>query len=328
MSDHSSDFGPTASWENLRRRAALLNRLRQFFQEHDFLEVDTPLLSRDSVVDRHLDPLWVTLSGEQAVGGVLRLWLQTSPEFCLKRLLAAGGQAIFQVAHAVRGGERGPLHNLEFTLVEWYRAGDTMHDGIDLLDKLTQTMLGRGPARRVSYAQAFQQSVGLDPHGCTLARLQQAAGELGFVPPDSWDHGDRDAWLDWLLVTRVEPTLGGPAPVIVYDYPASQAALARVRPHPVPVAERFELYVDGIELANGYHELLDPAALQYRARQANESRQADGKDALPEASRLLDAMRHGLPPCTGVALGFDRLVMVALGAQQLSEVMAFPVERA
>jgi lysyl-tRNA synthetase class 2 len=329
MTDALSDFGPSAGWENLHRRAALLRQVRRFFDERGFLEVDTPLLSRDTVVDQHLDPLSVRLIEDPCCpeqGTVY--WLQTSPEYCMKRLLSAGATAIYQVTRAFRGAERGPLHNPEFTMVEWYRVGDDMNAGMQLLDDLIQTALGRGPAERLSYADAFRRAVGVDPGLCSIAELAGAAHQQGLQAQAPWHPDDRDAWLDWLLVTCVEPTLGRQRPTMLYDYPASQAALAVVRPEAVPVAERFELYVDGIELANGYHELTDADLLADRTRRANQARAADGKYALPETSRLLDAMHHGLPASTGVALGFDRLLLVALGATDLSQVMAFPIDRA
>ena len=329
MSDAGVDFGPTASWGNLRRRAALLRQVRQFFDERGFLEVETPVLSRDTVIDQHLDPLAVRLINDphDPDDGPL-FWLQTSPEYCMKRLLCAGATAIYQIARAFRGGERGARHNPEFTMVEWYRVGDDMWTGMQLLDELTHMALGRGPAERLRYAEAFQRTVGLNPEHCATHELEAAARKSGLQDPIPWEPADRDAWLDWLLVTSVEPTLGRSAPTIVYDYPASQAALAVVRHDPVPVAERFELYVNGIELANGYHELTDPAVLDARSRAANAARAAAGKYTLPEQSRLSDAMRHGFPASTGVALGFDRLLMAAVGARELSEVIAFPIDRA
>jgi lysyl-tRNA synthetase class 2 len=169
--------------------------------------------------------------------------------------------------------------------------------------------------------------VGIDPHTASIDALQQAAVARDLAIPDSIASDDRDSWLDLLLVECVEPQLGRDRPTILYDYPASQAALAVVRGDP-PVAERFELYVRGIELANGYHELLDPAVLGSRNSKSNAQRSADGKYQLPEPSRLLAAMQHGLPPCTGVALGFDRLIMIAAGAETIGEVIPFPIERA
>jgi lysyl-tRNA synthetase class 2 len=302
-----ADFLPTASLDALRCRADLLQQVRRFFDGRGFLEVETPLLSRDSVVDRHLDPLAVTLFSDPRQPEVgPRLWLQTSPEFGMKRLIAAGATAIYQVTKAFRGGEAGRLHNPEFTIVEWYRVGDDYAAGMQLLSDLAAAALGRGEAERVTYREAFQRYANVDPLDGTLDDLQR----------------------DLILTQQVEPHLGSPRPTILHDYPASQSALARTRPGEPPVAERFELYVDGIELANGYHELLDPAVLRERNRTNNELRAADGKYRLPADSRLLAAMDHGLPACSGCALGFDRLVMVATGAKSIQEVIAFPIDRA
>jgi lysyl-tRNA synthetase class 2 len=325
--DQQNDFRPTASWENLRLRAELLRRLREFFARHEFLEVETPILSADTVVDRHLDPFLTEMPcGPE--GAPRRLWLQTSPEFAMKRLLAAGGRAIYQVTRVFRLGEQGPLHNPEFTMVEWYRAGDGMDEGMQLTSDLCDALLQHGPAQRVSYAEAFKRHVGLDPHTAEAEALVSAAERCGVVPPAALASEDRDGWLDLLLAERVGPHLGHQRPVLLYDYPVGQAALAKVRAEEPPVAERFELFVLGIELANGYHELLDPAELLRRSVEANARRRADGKSTLPERSRLLAAMEAGLPDAVGVSLGFDRLVMLAAGAKSLSEVMAFPFDRA
>lgn len=321
------DFFPTASLATLEKRADLLRRVRDFFDRRGFIEVETPVLSHDVVVDRHLDPLSVTLFDDPRQPEVgKKLWLQTSPEFGMKRLLAAGMKAIYQITRAFRGGEMGDLHNPEFTMVEWYRIGDDYEAGMRLLGELAAELLGRGTPMRLSYREAFQRFAGVDPLDSADDRLAEAAAAITAQEPD-YD-APRDALLDVLLVQRVEPQLGTAEPVILYDYPASQAALARVRPGDFPLAERFELYVDGIELANGYHELLEADVLRLRNQLNNSARQAAGKPALPIVSRLLAAMEHGLPPCSGTALGFDRLVMVATGAKSLREVMAFPIERA
>jgi lysyl-tRNA synthetase class 2 len=301
----AGDFLPSATLDMLRRRADLLKRVRQFFDSRGFLEIETPILSHDTVVDRHLDPLRVTLfTDPREPDRGETLWLQTSPEFAMKRLLAAGATAIFQVSKVFRGGERGSLHNPEFTMVEWYRVGDEYEAGMDLLAKLAEEILGRGKPERMTFAESFRRFAVLDP--LTLS----------------------DYEIDLALTSKVEPLLGQERPTILYDYPASQSALARVRPGQPPVAERFELYVNGIELANGYHELLDPVVLRQRNRDNNAARAADGRYTLPEESRLLSAMDHGLPACSGCALGFDRLMMVATGAKSIQEVMAFPIERA
>lgn len=302
-----ADFLPTASLDTLRRRAALLKQIRRFFDDHGFLEVETPLLSHDTVVDRHLDPLSVTLFNDpRRPDHGQRLWLQTSPEFAMKRLLVAGATAIYQITKAFRGGEAGRLHNPEFTIVEWYRVGDGYAAGMHLLADLAAAVLGRGSAVSLTYREAFQRHAGIDPLSDSLDDLQR----------------------DLILTQQVEPHLGNTRPTILHDYPASQSALARIRPGNPPVAERFELYVDGIELANGYHELLYPTVLRERNRSNNDLRATDGKYTLPAESRLLAAMDHGLPACSGCALGFDRLVMVATGANSIQEVLAFPIDRA
>lgn len=250
----------------------------------------------------------------------------------MKRLLAAcdsedAPRAIYQIGKAFRAGEAGPLHNVEFTMVEWYRVGDDLAAGIDLLDSIQQVLLGQGGAERVSYREAFHQHAEFDPHTIEVELLPSIAAANGVAAPATLGD-DRDAWLDLLLVERVMPKLGVSRPLILYDYPASQAALAQVRDEQPPVAERFELFYRGVELANGYHELLDPAVLRRRNAAANADRAADGKPTLPEESRLLTAMEHGLPACAGCALGFDRTVMLAAGAKNLAEVVAFLEERA
>jgi lysyl-tRNA synthetase class 2 len=323
-----TDFLPVADWERLRLRAELLARTRAFFAERGFLEVETPLLSADTVIDRHLDPLSVCLPVDPRQPHVGRtLYLQTSPEFGMKRLLAAGAEAIYQITRAFRAGEVGELHNPEFTIVEWYRRDDELAQGMQLLSELSEALLKLGPAEQVSYAEAFLVHVGVDPHAATAADLAAAARHWGVAVSEEFAAADRDAWLNLLLTHLVEPHLGQSVPTILYDFPASQAALARLHGDP-PVAARFELYVRGVELANGYHELLDPAILRERNQTANQQRAADGKPALPEESRLVAAMDVGLPPSTGVALGFDRLVMIAAGASSLAEVLAFPIDRA
>jgi lysyl-tRNA synthetase class 2 len=326
------DFRPALSLEILRLRAELLQRTRAFFAERGFLEVETPLLSHDTVIDRHLDPLPVIVfkdASEPEQGD--RLWLQTSPEFGMKRLLAAGAPSIYQITRAFRGGERGAHHNPEFTMVEWYGVGHDYAAGMQFLSDLAERLLGRGPAARLTFRAAIQQYAQIDPLSATIEELQEAvrrqAPTFSQSGASTWD--DRGALLDVLLTALVERNLGWEQPVVLHDYPPWQSALARIRDDDeMGVAERFELYVNGIELANGYHELLDPQVLQQRNRVNNQLRQDDGKFALPEESRLLAAMEHGLPACAGCALGFDRLAMVAAGAPSLREVMAFPFDRA
>ncbi|MEM7356633.1 MAG: EF-P lysine aminoacylase EpmA, partial [Acidobacteriota bacterium] len=236
----------------LVRRAGLLADLRCFFAERGVLEVETPLLAAGTITDPHL----ASLSCEIAAGAAPRLYLQTSPEFAMKRLLAAGSGAIFQICKAFRDGEAGSRHNPEFTLLEWYRPGFDHHRLMDEMDELLGAILGLPAAERLTYAEAFERHAGLDPHRAPLVDLRAVAGSRGIeivgAAPD-----DRDGWLHLLMSHLVEPELGRRRPTFLHDFPASQAALARVREGDPPLAERFEVYSEGVELANGFHELRD-----------------------------------------------------------------------
>jgi lysyl-tRNA synthetase class 2 len=309
-------FGPSASLTALQQRAALLRRLRTFFDERGFLEIETPLLANEIIPELHIEPIR-TATGD---------FLQSSPELHMKRLIASGATAIYQVTRSFRQDERGPLHNPEFTIVEWYRVGDDLQAGIDLLDELVQTLLLTPPAARTTYTEACRRTLSIDPHTASVAELATATIGAGVSVPSGMHADDRDEWLNLLLATRVEPQLGRDRPEILYHYPASQASLAKVAASNAgyEVAERFELYYRGIELANGFHELGNAAELRRRFEAVNAARAARGRSALPLPERLLDAMEHGLPACTGCALGFDRLAMLALKTASIDEVLAFP----
>jgi lysyl-tRNA synthetase class 2 len=293
--------------------------LRKFFDERGFFEVETPLLAKEIIPELHIEPIR-TASGE---------FLQSSPELHMKRLVASGATAIYQVTRSFRQDECGPLHNPEFTIVEWYRVGDGLQAGIDLLDELVQMLLATQPAARTSYAAVFQRTLNIDPHTATVAELAAGTKAAGISVPSGMQADDRDEWLNLLLATRVELELGRDRPEILYHYPGSQASLAQVTKSEAgyEVAERFELYYRGIELANGFHELGDASELRRRFEAVNVARMADGRVALPLPESLLAALEHGLPPCTGCALGFDRLVMLALEAESIDEVVAFPQRR-
>jgi lysyl-tRNA synthetase class 2 len=317
-----TDFRPTASLENLARRAALLRTVRQFFDQRGFIEVTTPLLSRDTVVDRHLEPFRVRLFPDPRKPAVGPTWyLQTSPEFHMKRLVAAGATAIYQITQAFRGGEIGPQHNIEFTMLEWYRVGDDMRAGIDLLAEFIESVAGSGPSERISYQEAFGRHLGIDPFVATTEALRQVAQAGTTAGPG--DRASRDDLLEWLVADRITPVLGKDRPVILFDFPENQAALAKIRRTHVNRAERFELFYQGMELANGYHELCSADELRRRIGQTNDLRREDGKEELPSENRLLDAMESGLPPCSGVALGFDRLAMLILHEKELENVIPF-----
>lgn len=317
-----SDWPPSARLETLQARAAMFAHIRQFFATTGALEVETPILSQFAVTDPALASL------ATRVGGAAR-YLQTSPEFPMKRLLAAGSGAIYQICKVFRDDERGRRHHPEFTLLEWYRPGWDHHQLMDEVAALTRVVLARPdfPVERITYRDLFRRELDLDPWTATIADLRDTALAAGIADAVTLDL-EPDGWLDLLLTHRLEATLGRDGMTFLYDYPPSQAALARIRPGPFPAAERFELYLNGIELANGYHELTDTAEQQARFAADLALRQAQGQPILPLDVRLLGALASGLPACAGVALGLDRLLMLATGATHIDEVLAFPVERA
>jgi elongation factor P--(R)-beta-lysine ligase len=312
---------PTAPWTNLARRAAILRTVRAFFEARGVLEVETPYLSAATVPDLHLASL---VTHPAAALGAPR-FLQTSPEFAMKRLLAAGSGPIYQLARAFRDDERGRRHNPEFTLLEWYRPGFDHHQLMDEMDALLTVVLGTPPAERLSYRDLFLRELGVDPLSADAPELARAAAAAGVEPPPDLD---LDGLLQLLQGAVLEPRLGHQRPCFVYDFPASQAALARIRPGSPPVAERFEVYAGGLELANGFHELADAAEQRRRFEADRERRAALGLPVPPLDELFLAALEAGLPDCAGVALGVDRLVMLAVGASSIDEVLAFPFERA
>jgi len=318
----ADDWRPTASLAAIGRRAELLRDMRRFFAERSVLEVETPVLAAAAACDLHIGSLATELSAPVP----RRLYLQSSPEYAMKRLLAAGSGPIYQIARAFRDAEAGRLHNPEFTLLEWYRPGFDQHALMDEVAALLEALLGSGEAERLEYRQAFRRHAGLDPFSASdaelAARVRALGGDGSLERPF-----DRDACLDLVLSEEVQPKLG-PGPVFVYDFPASQASLARVRAGDPPLAERFELYVGGLEIANGYRELTDPREQRSRFEADRAARHRRGLAEVPLDERLLAALEAGLPESAGVALGVDRLVMVAIGATHIGEALAFPVERA
>lgn len=317
-SEPAEDWRPAASREALGRRAALLARIRAFFAARGVVEVETPLLSAAAVTDPHLTSFRVA-------GGERALYLRTSPEFAMKRLVAAGSGPIYELAKAFRQDEAGRLHNPEFTILEWYRPGWDHHALLDEIDAFLAAVLGTPAAERVTYAELFARHLGVDPHRDGVEGLRAAAAEHGL---DAVGELDRDGWLQLLLSHLVEPLLGRGRPAFVLDFPVSQAALARIRQGDPPVAERFEVYVEGVELANGFHELADAGEQRRRFAADLATRRARGLPEVPVDERLLAALESGLPDCAGVALGVDRLAMLEAGAGSLAAVMAFPIDRA
>jgi len=316
-----SEWRPTASIAALEVRASMLRAAREYFAATRALEVDTPTLSAAAVTDVHLASI-------EARACARRSFLHTSPEYAMKRLLAAGCGDIWQICKVYRDGEVGRWHNPEFTMIEWYRLGIDHHALMSDVERLVGAMLP--PARqfdraeRLSYREAMQLHGGVDAFEDSAPMLVARLQSAGIDVPQGL-HEDRDACLDLIMATLVGPQLGHDRLCFIHDYPASQAALARVHGQ---VASRFEAYLDGIELANGFHELADAAEQRARFEQDARERKRRGLPEVPMDERLLAALEHGLPECSGVALGFDRLVMCATGARHIEEVLAFPFPRA
>ena len=313
------DWRPSADIDALRLRARVLRAVRAYFDSQGVLEVETPALCSRTVTDPSIE----SLVSHDRTG---RAWfLQTSPEFAMKRLLAAGSGSIYQITRAYRDGERGRHHDMQFSILEWYRVGFDHHLLIDDLDALLDRVLGPQSTRRMTFREAFSRHLDLDPSTAPTAELHHACETRGYSSRAA--AASRDECLDYLLAAAVQPSFA-PGRVYLLDFPASQAALARIRAGPPQVAERFELYVDGIEVANGYHELQDAVELKRRMRHDIERRRATGRTVPKLDERLLAAHHAGLPDCAGVAVGLDRLVMIAGRYRTLRDVLAFPSDRA
>ena len=326
MSATSYEWHPGASPERLRRRAGMLSEIRAFFAARGVLEVDTPQLVNFAVTDANIHSAEVRWPG----GDERPRYLHTSPEYAMKRLLAAGSGDIYQMCHVFRGDEQGKLHNSEFMIVEWYRRGWAFAALMEEVDALLRRLMGEAalaPTRYLSYEQCFVETLGCNPLTDSDAALTAHARQAGFE--DSLlQRCERDELLDLLMGACIGPKLGLDGPVFVHRYPASQAALARLDPQDPRVALRFELYLRGVELANGFEELGDGHEQRQRFTADQRIRAARNLPVPAMDEYLLSALAAGLPPCAGVALGFDRLLMLACGAQRIDVVMAFTSARA
>lgn len=312
-----SDWWPSIKVEALRARAELYGRIRAFFAARGYLEVDVPLLGRGGTTDPAIESFRSHYGDED-------LYLQTSPEFFMKRLLAAGSGPIYALGKVFRRGEQGRFHNPEFTLLEWYRPGFDDHRLMTEVGELLGELLG-APVAKISYRQVFQDKLKVDPHRASLAELKALARQRLEI---TWDDDIRDVWLDLLFSHLIQPQLQDKI-TFVHDYPASQAALARITEDASgqPVARRFEAFYQGTELVNGYWELTDAEEQARRFGVDNERRRVSGQPEVHPDLKLIEALASGLPDCAGVALGVDRLLMLITGAKHLEEVMAFPWPR-
>ncbi|WP_455208467.1 EF-P lysine aminoacylase EpmA [Kaarinaea lacus] len=324
----NQSWRPCASFDVLRLRAKVYQAIREFFGQRDVLEVDTPSLSIATTPDPNIHSFDTLFLGcGEAVQR--RMYLITSPEFHMKRLLAAGSGSIYQICHVFRQSELGSQHNPEFTLLEWYRVGMDYHALMAEIAELVSLLLNRELAEPeyLTYQDAFLRYAGIDPLNATLDELQQLAQQAGFTLPCT-GQDDRDVYLDYLMSVDIQPRLGKGRLTFIYEYPASQCALARIAPHNNQVAERFELFIDGKELANGFHELAD--AKQQLDRFQSEQRQRAQRGIAPTTidQNLIAALSAGFPDCSGVALGLDRLIQFMCDKNSLNDVLAFPFNHA
>ncbi len=307
---------PSAKLETLKARAELLASVRAFFSAQGVMEVDTPILSQHATVDRHIDNFAASPGN---------WWLHTSPEFAMKRLLAAGSGPIYQVCHVFRVDEAGRHHNPEFTMLEWYRPGWDHRRLMDEIEALFATLVPQSKRiERLTYREAFLRHARFDPFIENRDAARQAFDAACITLPESLS--EWDAWLDIAMSVLVAPALQ--APTFIDDFPASQAALARVRDDDPPVAERFELFWQGVELANGFHELTDATEQRKRFEADRAWRKEQGKNVPPYDARLIEALEAGLPESAGVALGIDRLLMLKLGLPNVAATMPFDSDRA
>jgi lysyl-tRNA synthetase class 2 len=346
---------PSATIDVLKKRADIIATIRQFFAERGVLEVDTPLMSHATVTDPHIlsiPAVYQPIGSEETT----TCYLQTSPEYAMKRLLAAGMGSIYQIAKAFRQGEVGRLHNPEFTMLEWYRLGFDHHQLMDEMDALLQKIIHTKAAERLSYLTVFEKYVDVNPHLASIDELKTTALKQGIcysggqeqsgsvlkkMPSltknsaeqnrstvDSENKVEKNKWLDLLFTHCIEPHLGLDRPCFIYDFPASCAALAKIRLENPPVASRFEVYFKGVELANGFHELQDAFEQRKRFEADSLYREKNNVVSVPLDENFLAALEFGLPECAGVALGIDRLILLTMNAEKIDDILSFAFERA
>jgi len=315
----TEDWRPSATITVMKQRAALLTQIRIFMQAREILEVETPVLDSAANPDPAIDSLMSAVRFPDTADPRI-FYLQTSPEFAMKRLLAAGSGPVYQICKVFRDNEYGRLHQPEFTMLEWYRPGFDHHDLMHEVGELLASLQCSYP-EITTYADAFIRYTGLNPHRAGLSELIEYAVHLGLDSPNK----DRSLLLDLIFSHQVAPHLGKAKPQFIYDYPACQAALAHIRKGPMDLAERFELFMNGIEIANGFNELCDIYEQYSRFSIDNVKRRQAGLAELPLDQRLLAALGHGLPPCAGVALGVDRLLLVLTRGRALTDVLCYPL---
>jgi len=325
---------PACDLEYLRLRAQMLKKIRFFFEERAVLEVETPLLCSTTGTDPQLDFFsceYHSFANKESLSNKI-MYLQTSPEFAMKRLLAAGSGSVFQICKAFRNGEAGQIHNPEFTILEWYRVGfdlpQLMDEVVDLISTVLTVDSTNLDVYKVSYVDLFQQATGLNPLEFCLSDYCSYAQENGISDAIDICGNDYSMWLDFIFSHKVQPVIEPYALALVYAYPAIQSSLARINTKNTAVADRFEVFIQGVEIANGFFELADVIEQEKRFDQENADRLAMGLSAVKKDQYFLNALASGLPDCSGIAIGLDRLLMMMTKNKSLNNVIAFPFDRA
>ena len=320
----------TLTWKNAQKRAQILQQIRQFFAERQVVEVETPALSQGTVTAVYLDAFTCKYNflADSPADQSADLYLQTSPEFHMKRLLACGYGCIFQIAKAFRHEESGRNHNPEFTMLEWYRIGFDQYDLMQEVAELLQVVLGGDKAVFTSYQDVFIKTVFIDPLTATFDELVGVLNKHSKSADWLVEMNDIDLLLQFIFTEIIEPTIGIDQPQFIYDFPIAQASLAKRSSDDPRVAQRFECYYRGIELVNGFNELTDATEQVIRFEEDNRKRTEQGLAVKPIDVNFIAALSHGLPQCSGVALGIDRLIMLALDCQNINEVVSFGIENA
>lgn len=315
---NKNNWQPTARLNAMQARAECYKKIRKFFEDRKVLEVETPLMATCGVTDPYIQAF-----------PVIDKFLQTSPEYAMKRMLAADCGSIYQICKAFRREEAGNFHNPEFTMIEWYKLGFNHEQLMQETDELLRLLLDCPPATRITYHDLFMHKLNINPHTADIATLQQCAKENGIelTAAASKDLTVTD-WLQLLMSHVLEPQLTGPSAWFVYDFPAAQAALAKIIPGEFPVAARFEVYMEGIELGNGYYELQDPVEQTKRFVEDNKKRQEHGIHTMQPDERLVAALEAGFPDCAGIAMGIDRILMLKLKTKSIADVLTFTINNA
>ncbi|MFI3256261.1 MAG: elongation factor P--(R)-beta-lysine ligase [Psittacicella sp.] len=315
---------PNLSIELLKSRNKFIKEVRNFFDKRDILEVDTPILSSYGVTDVNLNT-FSTFYNSPYNSKYKTLYMITSPEYHMKRILAKYNIPIYQVTKVFRNEEEGVKHNPEFTMLEWYRPGFDMFDLISEIEDLMKDTIKISKVELMSYTEVFEKYFNIDPISCDINILKEEALKYNY---SSLNPQDRDSLLEFLFSIHIEPKVGNIHPIAVYNFPATQASLARVDPNNSLLANRFEIYYKGVELANGFNELTNYKAQLERFKKDNIKRSELNLPEIEIDINLIEALKSGMKQVSGVAIGLDRLIMIALDKKSISEVLSFPIDKA